>query len=277
MTSAGLRLEEALELAQGSRFGRLKTGDRAYAAAARCVRFLGPRRRVAALRPADLARMVAAMGQTGLGPATQNRHLSALSAVLETAGVALDMPWQREPRGRTRWLTHDEVQQLAAACLQHKHGLAVSTLVRFLAETGMRLGEALALTWEDLVLDGLRPQGIIQTSKNGDPRRVPLTQEAVQIVRTRMGTQRGPWHGMSQSVVDHVFRSARDRVESCRGDREVVVHTLRHTAASRLVKAGVSLPIVSAWLGHRSYRSTLRYTHTDEQGLHDAAQKLVTQ
>lgn len=269
-----MKLSDALAQARDARFNRQRAGDVAYSRAQRCVRFLGEKA-ASRVTDADLRRMVAAMLAVGLGPATCNRHLSALSAVLEQAGVTRAMPWQREPKGRTRWLTEAEVTQLAQACLPRKHGPAVASLVQFLAETGLRAGEGLALTWADLELEGPRPHAVVATSKNGDARWVPLTEEAVRVARTRLPQQRGPWCGLSQSTLNHVFRAARDVVSSTRGDPEVVVHALRHTAASRLVRAGVSLPVVSAWLGHRDHRSTLRYVHVDQNGLVAAATALM--
>jgi integrase len=263
------RLSEALAAVAAGRWAHQATGDQAISRAERCVRFLGDKAARRVTR-ADLGRMLAAMHATGLSPASCNRHLSALSAVLEEAGVTIPLPWQREPKGRTRWLTHDEVRLLALACARRRHGPAVASLVQFLAETGVRVGEALALRWEDV--DVLARRLTVRRSKNGDTRAVPLT--AVALENLPKGRPNGPWAGLSQSTVNHVFRAAREDVESTRGDREVVVHTLRHTAASRLVRAGVSLPVVSAWLGHRDHRSTLRYVHVDDAGLHAAARML---
>lgn len=271
-----MRLSAALAAARAARFDRQRDGDRAVARAERCIRFLGDRP-CSRVRPADLRRMVSAMLATGLGPASCNRHLSALSAVLAEAGVELEVPWQREPRGRQRTLSREEVNHLAQACLQREHGEAVGALVRFLAETGLRLGEALALEWKDLDLTGAKPGARVGSSKNGDARWVPLTHDAVHAARTRLSPEsRGPWYRMSPSVVQHVFRFARNAVSSTRGDREVVLHALRHSAASRLVQAGVSLPVVSKWLGHRDHRSTLRYVHVDDDGLVKAAAMLET-
>lgn len=268
-----MRLSEALRVTWTVRFARQASGDRSLHRAERCLRFLGDKA-AARVSQADLRRMVAAMVATGLSPASCNRHLSALSAVLEQASVEVPLPWQKEPKGRTRWLTREEVTLLASACLQSRHGQAVSSLVRFLAETGMRLGEALALEWTDLELEGPRAHAKVTTSKNGDARWVPLTGEAAQAARTRLDQPNGPWRGLSTSIASHVFRAARERVATTAGDREVVIHTLRHTCASRLVRAGVSLPVVQDWLGHRDYRSTLRYVHVDQDGLSAAARML---
>lgn len=265
-----MNLSDALELAWHGRWSRQRSGDRSRARALRAVRWLGEDRRASMVRESDLRAMVLAMREAGLSPASLNRHLSALAAVLAEAGREVTIPWQREPRGRTRWLTPAEVLQLRSALLPRDAGVAA--LVGFLAETGLRVGEALALTWADLDL-GARPRVLVRDSKNGEPRRVPLTAEAVRCVRAR-GVAAGPWHGLSQSRVNHLFRWARDEVGSTRGDPEVVPHALRHTAASRLVNAGVSLPVVSAWLGHRDSRSTLRYAHASDEGLAEAARRL---
>lgn len=50
-------------------------------------------------------------------------------------------------------------------------------------------------------------------------------------------------------------------------------HTMRHTAASRLVQAGVSLDMVQALLGHESYLTTQRYGHLGPSA-HEAARKV---
>lgn len=232
--------------------------------------------------PARLRELVQAMKAQGLGPATCNRYLSALSAQLKEEGRTLNsIPWQREPRGRTRVLTADEVRLLRLACAIRCSRTA--NLVGFLSETGLRVGESLALRAEDVEQrpgppEGVRTVGanptpattywaVIRSSKNGDPRRVPLTPEAARCWAAG-------FTGLSQSSFNHTFRWARDQVESTRGDAEVVPHALRHGCATRLVEAGVSLPVVGAWLGHRSPSSTYRYCHPGRAGLEQALRLL---
>jgi integrase len=263
-------LTTALEHTTRNRFGPQKDGERAVARAQRCIAFLGPQRLAKRVREPDLRRMLLAMRESGLGPASINRHLSALSAVLEEAGVQLAMPWQREPKGRTRWLSDGEVLLLQSAL---SGSPTVAALVAFLAETGLRVGEALRLRWEDIELVQ-RPRVVVRLSKNGDQRVVPLTATAVRTVSLMASRVDGPWWGLSQSRVNHTFRAARDSIESMRGDREIVPHALRHTAASRLIRAGVPAPTLQAWLGHRDYRSTLRYVHVGDESLAAAARML---
>ncbi len=265
-------LLQALQLAKRDRFNAQKSGDTSAARAQRTIAWLGGTTSVARVTEARLRALVLAMRASGLGPASVNRHLSALRVALKSAGQdSTAMPWQKEPRGRTRWLSPAEVNLLASACVIQPNGLAVGLLVRFLGETGLRVGEALALQWADVDLLQ-RPHVIVRTSKNGDSRWVPLTNEAVQVLRVQKDLS-APFR-LSQSRVNHIFRAARDSMDWSRGNSEIVPHTLRHTAASRLVQAGVSLPVVQAWLGHRDFRSTLRYTHVDQDGLAAAARML---
>lgn len=224
----------------------------------RIQRWLAGRRPTAA----RLRGMVAAMKAAGLSPASCNRYLSALSAqVRDEGGTLSHVPWQREGRGRTRVLTAGEVSLLRSVCLARCPRSAA--LVGFLAETGMRVSEALSLRAGDVEGGWAH----VRDSKNGDPRRVPLTAEA-----TRCWDQ--GFTGLSQNRFNHVFRAARETVASTRGDREVVPHALRHGLATRLVESGVSLPVVGAWLGHRSITSTMRYCHPGRAGLEDAVRRL---
>src|SRR5262249_43796982 len=52
------------------------------------------------------------------------------------------------------------------------------------------------------------------------------------------------------------------------------LHDLRHTYASLLASAGVSLPMVGALLGHTVWQTTLRYTHLYEAPLREATERV---
>ena len=59
-----------------------------------------------------------------------------------------------------------------------------------------------------------------------------------------------------------------------RGDKEFVIHALRHTCASRLVNKGIDLYVVKEWLGHSSIQVTEKYAHLSPKKLAHAAYAL---
>ena len=70
------------------------------------------------------------------------------------------------------------------------------------------------------------------------------------------------------------FRAIWDRARAHLGfaeDRQFVIHTLRHTCASRLVQRGVGLKVVQQWMGHKTIQVTMRYAHLAPGHLMEAA------
>jgi len=156
--------------------------------------------------------------------------------------------------------------------------------------TGLRLGELWGLRWEDVRLDGDRPEVTVRRShagatKSGKVRRVPLLPQAREALAALSGRRDG-WvfpgeHGQRRRDDDARWSPGWRSVDRASGVRERVVingyrlragvvrrvrfHDLRHTCASHLLMGswGVRLPIeeVSAWLGHSSTAVTQRYAH----------------
>jgi integrase/recombinase XerD len=60
----------------------------------------------------------------------------------------------------------------------------------------------------------------------------------------------------------HTTTTARQRCPSLKGKR-VTAHTLRHTAAMRLLTAGVDITVIALWLGHEQIATTNIYLHAD--------------
>jgi integrase len=109
----------------------------------------------------------------GLAPATISRQVyTPMVAVINKAAThgicaPIKVTRPKAPRGRVRWLTHDEADQLLKACAPH-----LRPLVAFLLYTGARIGEALWLDWRHL--DLRRGQVQFLDTKNGTDRGVPL-------------------------------------------------------------------------------------------------------
>lgn len=205
-----------------------------------------------------------------LAPATVNRYAASLAAVLTWAINRRIAPKgyvhpcrsiERRPEHneKTRFLSDDERQRLLQAC-QASTWPRLYVLVLMALTTGARKGELLGLRWRDVDLD--RAEASIATTKNGDPRVLPLVPAVVdQLRRFKAG----------ESVL--VFASPRDSARAFTFEprfaqalreakiRNFVFHDLRHSCASMLARNGATLLEIADLLGHRQLQMTKRYSH----------------
>jgi len=142
-----------------------------------------------------------------------------------------------------------------------------------LLDTGGRRNEVLHLTWERI--DATTVTFPRYTTKNDKPRQVPLTKRAkaalMEVRNTQRTEQVGPFTELSDTWVTHRFRRACDDV----GLKDVTLHTLRHTCATRLLQRGMDIYMVSKWLGHSSVVITeQRYAHVTSDDLSIGAKLL---
>jgi integrase len=159
------------------------------------------------------------------------------------------------------------------------------TFFRFLALTGLRWGEATALRWKDLRLDGTRPvvkvrraiyKGRVEPPKTKYGKRdVPLNAALVSELRERRKVTEWPSDDfVFPSEVGTPMRSENVRrrvlapVAEEAGAPWAGFHTHRRTCASMLFERGKNAKQVQRWLGHHSASFTLdRYIHLfDEDG-----------
>lgn len=145
-------------------------------------------------------------------------------------------------------------------------------LIRLAVNTGMRLGELTSLRWGAIDFR----EGFIEVlstpeepTKSGSDRRVPMTDEAEEVLR-RLEEERdgrGPGEhvlkGYKGGPLNGRYASSRFKhyVRKAELDERFSFHSLRHTCASWLVQRGVSLPVVQSILGHAEPSTTERYAH----------------
>lgn len=200
----------------------------------------------------DLADRIKRDGRKeGLTPAATNRYVALLRHV---GNLAERWGWTDLPLGRRIQLLPEHSERHVYLTRQEVDRLCKATdpltadMIRFAALTGLRRGEMLALT-SDQVRDGVIL--LNAQTKSGRPRAIPLPPQAAVIARKRL-----PW-GVSHSLLRARFLEARSAV----GMGHVHWHDLRHTYASWLVQAGQPLTAVRDLLGHSSLAVTNRYAH----------------
>ena len=176
-------------------------------------------------------------------------------------------------------LSREQVATLLGAVRQPRYRTALGLIYH----TGLRVGEAVRIELRDLRdTHTEHPRLHVRCGKGGKDRFVPLAPAMVQELRDWWSTHRhptwlfpGPTNGwreraqpadaaqraathLSVSAVQNTFRLAR----AASGlPAEATVHTLRHGYATHLLEEGVSLRLISHYLGHASLETTVIYTH----------------
>lgn len=215
-------------------------------------------------------------------PAQANRCLASISHVFTKAmewGLIVENPAssikKNNEEGRERYLSDEERARFVA--MLDKRGNATSALaLKFLLLTGARSGEVFKATWDQFDLDnGVWTKPSAHT-KQRRPHRVPLSEEAVKVLRKIGEPERGRIvfagrKGNSITTMKTLFRNVCVEAEIL----DFRVHDLRHTFASLLVDDGTSLPIIGKLLGHTQAATTNRYAHLADAPLRVATNRLA--
>ncbi|HHT9137233.1 MAG TPA: tyrosine-type recombinase/integrase [Candidatus Wunengus sp. YC60] len=217
----------------------------------------------------------------GAKPATINRELAMLSKAFNLAfkewewikeNPVSKVPKEKEDNEKDRWLTGEEEKKLLENSPQWLKDIIVFNL-----HTGLRIDELLSLEWQRVNL--FSKTILIQKSKNGKPRTVPLNQDTIDIL-----TPKSKVISIKNDLVftssagtkidsDNLRRSLGNALEKA-GIKDVTPHTLRHTFATRLSQRGVDIYKIAKLLGHKDIRMTLRYAHHCPDSLRDGVRVL---
>ncbi len=208
------------------------------------------------------------------------RYLASLSHAF---AIALkDWEWIQEnpimkiskpkiSNSRTRFLNEDEKEILLSAC-RESESKGLYPVVILALSTGMRRGEIMNLKWDDI--DLARGSILLQTTKNGERRFIPLVGTALDLLRSKYA---------NQAVDSLVFpapyspckpidiRSAWETALSKANIFNFRFHDLRHTAASYLAMNQASLLEIGTLLGHKTVQMTKRYAHLSNAHIYSAA------
>lgn len=203
-------------------------------------------------------------------PSTVNRELGLLHHCLEVArkewGVAAKenpVALIRKATGvgrRERRLREGELERLQNAA-QRTRNKTLMPLMFFALETGMRQGELLSAYWHDVNIAGRTIT--IPVSKNGEPRTIPLTNAALDVLIRLKPKSHGCIFPATKSAMAQGWRRLVRRADI----EDLRFHDLRHEAISRFFEYGLTVPEVASISGHKDHRVLLRYAHSQQQSV----------
>jgi integrase len=202
-----------------------------------------------------------------LSNATRNRYKAVISVVFSYACSEFDLPENPvryirslpENNARTRFLSDNERSRLFEAARQSDWD-KLYLLVLLAITTGARKGELLSLKWCDVDFD--RQTAFISTTKNGQPKVLPLTNSVV-VELSKFVQSGNSLIFNSEITMDSPFCFYKQWKKALlSADIENFrFHDLRHTTASYLAQNGASLLEIADVLGHKQIQMTKRYAH----------------
>lgn len=232
------------------------------------------------------------------GARTRNARLAAIRSLFRFAALrhpehaatierVLAIPSKRFERGIATFLDEDELAALLVAPdLQNWTGRRDRALFALAAESGMRVSELVNLKLGDLHLG--TGAHVSCLGKGRKTRVTPLSRQMVLLLKQwlneRGGLPKDPLfvsrthRSLSRDAIEH--RLAKYVGIACKSSpslkqKKVTMHVLRHTAAMRLMRAGIEQSVIALWLGHEQVGTTDIYLHADMKIKERALAKLA--
>lgn len=222
----------------------------------------------------------------GNGVRTRNARLAAIHALFSFAALrhldhaaviqrVLSIPPKRFDRKLVTYLTEPETAALLAAPdTATRTGRRDHALLVLAIQAGLRVSELTSLTRDAIHLG--TGAHVTCTGKGRKQRITPLAPATVTVLANWLGEHSGepgeplfPSRSGSPMSRDAVERrlakhaAAAIRTQPSLEGKKISPHVLRHTAAMRLLAAGVDTTVIALWLGHESVATTQVYIHAD--------------
>ena len=205
----------------------------------------------------------------GYSRSYQNQIVNALKLFFQTVAHRSVQPERIErPRGEFR-LPHVLSKQDVKRIIERTCNLKHRAMLVVIYSCGLRRGELLSLRLEDI--DSNRKVIWIRLGKGGRDRMLPLSERVLILLREYYkayrpnrwlfeGTQSGNRYG--ERSLQEVFKAACHRAGV---HPRATLHWLRHSYATHLLESGTDLRVIQELLGHKSSKTTERYTHVSNR------------
>lgn len=224
--------------------------------------------------------------QRGNSIRTRNARLAAIHSLFAYAALrhpehaasiqrVLAIPTKRYQRNLVTYLTDTEADALLDACDQATWTRRRDYALILLAlQTGLRISELTGLRCADIHLG--KGAHVYCVDKGRKERRTPLLPSTVEVMRTWLDERQGgsadalfstsTGKRLSHDAIERrIALYAKKAGESCPSisAKHVTAHTLRHSAAMRLLLSGVDITVIALWLGHEQVATAQLYLHAD--------------
>jgi len=222
--------------------------------------------------------------QRGCSVSTRNQRLAAIYALarfiserspehIAWLSQIRSIPFKKTSKPLMGYLDKPEMEALLNAPNRNKPlGLRDYTLLLFLYNSGARASEAANLTIADLDFDS--PSSVILLGKGGKVRRCPLWSETASklssLIIGRKSNEPVFLNRRKQPITRFGIREivkrsalAASKTLPKLSTKKVTTHTIRHTTAVHLLRSGVDINTIRAWLGHVSLDTTHIYAEID--------------
>ena len=167
------------------------------------------------------------------------------------------------PTKQPLYLSKDEYQ-----ILLKKSTYPLNEVIIFAVATGMRLGEILSVRADDLNRDEMSiTVGRHKRTKSNKTRVIPLRGDVYKMVKHKTGVL----FPYKETHISHLFKII---VRNSGVNPNLHFHSLRHTFASWLIQAGISIYVVSKLLGHSDVSVTSVYSHLELSDLRCGVEKI---
>jgi len=174
----------------------------------------------------------------------------------KVAGEVRRVKLLKDDSKRLRYLSVDEAETLINNCDNHLKPIVIMAL-----NTGLRKGNILNLKWSNIDLkNGFI---LLDDTKNGERLELPMNNTVKDLLRSLPRRLDDGFIFFNPQTSDRLIDIKRSFRSACRRSsiEDFHFHDLRHTFASQLVMAGVSLAVLKDLLGHKSIKMTMRYAH----------------
>ena len=206
----------------------------------------------------DIDAYVTWRAENGKAPETTNRELSSISALykyMRRQGLKVENPCKYESR---RKLTETMPNTIPYNDLEKAYDKACGAtrfLLGLLITTGMRIGEVLAMEWEDVDFSS----GRIKVHGKGARERIVVTSQEVLTVAAEAHAVAHPtgkmWTISQRTARWMIYEALREHTNA----PQLSPHAIRHTVATHLAQRGVNTTTIAQILGHKNVETTQRY------------------